>query len=251
MTDFIEPYLVRRRDALFEYGSYEQFEDHELSKANKKIAKVNIKIALGKINGELGEIEYEIGEAVKENNYSQKIDHESKMIYVFAAIFFEAHLEDYLNLDSGDIPFEGDFDIKILKDFDKVIELLARYKWYIWLLNTTKGKMPQQIVSGYTVKGIIMAYYYMHRKAIYPIKELEGIWVLKDIFKRLHEIYGPSINSFKNDWNPIISDFDYRLQHPNTIKESIEILKTFSYPNIQDAINLANDELKEAELRKN
>jgi hypothetical protein len=109
----------------------------------------------------------------------------------------------------------------------------------------------KQIVSGYTVKSIIMAYYYMHRKAIYPIKELEGIWVIKNIHKKLNEIYGCSINSLRNDWKPITSNLNNRLQQPDTIKESIEIIKTFSYPNIQDAIDLATDELKKAELKKN
>jgi hypothetical protein len=144
MTDFIEPYLMRRRVALFRNNSFESFENEELSRANEEIANVSLKGALMKISSELGEIENEIVEAVSKNNYTQKIDHESNMIFVFAAIFFEAHLEDYLDLNLGDnlvIPFEGDFDIKILIDFDKVIELLARYKWYVWLLNTTKGKI--------------------------------------------------------------------------------------------------------------
>jgi hypothetical protein len=49
-----------------------------------------------------------------------------------------------------------------LKDFDKVIELLARYKWYIWLLNTTKGKMgdssPNPLPEKRTLADIALQY---------------------------------------------------------------------------------------------
>ena len=118
-------------------------------------------------------------------------------------------------------------------------------------LKVVKGKIkkteaPEIVNSEYTVKSVLMAYYYMHRKKIYLISELQGPWVLKNIHEKLHQMYGFSTNSFKNDWNPIFKNGE---KNPENIRLAIKLLRTFDDPRIKESIELANSELKEAELK--
>lgn len=108
--------------------------------------------------------------------------------------------------------------------------------------------------SDYTVKSILMTYYYMHRKEIYLLPEMKTFpWVLKKIHFKLHQIYSFSENSFKNDWNPIFGKEEgknNRLNSPENINLAIKLLRTFDDPNIKEAIELAESEFMEAELLK-
>jgi hypothetical protein len=102
----------------------------------------------------------------------------------------------------------------------------------------------------YTVKSILLAYYYMHRQEFHPLPEMGKFpWVLKNIHNKLHEIYGFSANSFKNDWTPIFENKKDRINNQKNIKLAIELLNTFEDPKINEAIELANQELREAELK--
>jgi DNA-dependent RNA polymerase auxiliary subunit epsilon len=133
-----EQYLIRRRVAVPKYKDYKDFENDELFKANDDLRSVNLPCDLMKFYGELRDIDYEIDKAKEENRYNQIIDHQSNMIYLFSSIFFEAQLEEYLNMSFDfdiTIPYYEKYDIKNLKDFDKVIELLALFKWIVRLKN--------------------------------------------------------------------------------------------------------------------
>lgn len=105
-----------------------------------------------------------------------------------------------------------------------------------------------QPYASYTVKSILLAYYYMHKKNIYPIPTLANPRSRKkDFYIALATQYGKSFNSIKNDWQPLKVDKN-RLANPNNIKLAIKLLKTFDDPKINQAIELANTELKQAEL---
>jgi hypothetical protein len=127
-------------------------------------------------------------------------------------------------------------------DLHFYIEAQIRYKYLIWL---NEFKKPE-----YTVRSIIMAHYYLYCKGIYPIKELNDSSVtLQNIYAIFASEYGLSANSFHNDWNPFWKYKKNRLNDPTNIKKAIELIRTFDYPGINEAIELANQELIEAELK--
>lgn len=138
VAELIEQYLIRRRVALTKYKDFTAFEYDELYKANDNLTGVNLPCDLMKFYGELRDIDHEIETAKNENKYDQVIDHHYNMIYLFASILFEAQLDEYLNTVFDfdiTIPYYGKYDIRNLKDFDKVVELLARFKWIVKLKN--------------------------------------------------------------------------------------------------------------------
>jgi hypothetical protein len=151
---------------------------------------------------------------------------------------------------NGTLPYETKIprSVQLLPAYENFLKWLERRK-----VSLVEGIKDSQLAKDteykYTVKSVIMAYYYMHRNGIYPIKELEGTWILKNIHEKLHQTYGFSVYSFKNDWKPITSNKNYRINQPDAIRKSIELLKTFTAPNIVKAIDLANAELTESELK--
>jgi hypothetical protein len=124
------------------------------------------------------------------------------------------------------------------------------------IIEESKSNLNSTKDSKFTVKSIILAYFYMYKKEIYPIVELrKNPLILKEVHEKLHEKYGFSYSSFKNDWNPIFSTKEgenNRLANPENIRLAIELLKTnySKHPQIKEAINLANSELSEAERNK-
>jgi hypothetical protein len=106
--------------------------------------------------------------------------------------------------------------------------------------------------SDYTVKSIIMAYCYMHKRNICPIPELaRNPTNISLVHRRLSDIYGNAYDSFRNDWKL----FKYKELRTTkfmceNIKGAIKLMQTIDHPNIKDAIDLAKQELKEAELNK-
>lgn len=138
--------------------------------------------------------------------------------------------------------FGGAWDTskKVIPNFIPFLKARAYYNYIGFLEN------EPEIDSKYTVKSVLMAYYYMHRKKIYLISELQGPWVLKNIHEKLHQMYGFSTNSFKNDWNPIFKNGE---KNPKNIRLAVKLLRTFDDPRIKESIELANSELKEAELK--
>lgn len=102
----------------------------------------------------------------------------------------------------------------------------------------------------YTVKSIILAYFYMRKKEIYPIPELaKATYKAGVVYEKLAAEYGLSKNSFSNDWGPIFKDRNKRLSSPDNIKMAIKIIKKFNYPNIYEAVELAREELNASELK--
>ncbi|HEY5122712.1 MAG TPA: hypothetical protein VIK14_03145 [Ignavibacteria bacterium] len=145
--------------------------------------------------------------------------------------------------------YKGNWDLS-----KKVIDtsFLQARAWenYIGFLQSKIDSPEIELInSEYTVKSIIIAYYYLSKKGIYPIEELrKNPLVLKDVFLKLNEKHGFSSNSFHNDWIPL-NKKDNRIKKPNDIKLAIKLLNTFKDPKIKEVIELANSELKEAELK--
>jgi len=102
--------------------------------------------------------------------------------------------------------------------------------------------------SEYTVKSVIIAYYYMFKKGIYPIPEIGIKGKMTQFYKALAEKYQLSYDSFRTDWKPLEKETN-RLSQPENIRLAIELLKTFDYPKIKEVIELAKLEFKEAELK--
>jgi hypothetical protein len=122
---------------------------------------------------------------------------------------------------------------------------------YLKFLKQVADKTSKNPNSKYTVKGIILAYYYMRKKGIFPIPELSVYppLNLRVIKEKLSEKYGLSYNSFNNDWNPLNTKKEKRLSNPDNIEVAIKLIKTFDYHNINEAVELARQELNEAELK--
>jgi len=102
--------------------------------------------------------------------------------------------------------------------------------------------------SDYTVKSVIIAYLYLYKKDIFPIPELKEIGKKLKFYKKLAEKYQFSYNSIRTDWKPL-EEKTNRLANIENIKLAIKLLRTFNDPKIKEAIELANSELKEAELK--
>jgi hypothetical protein len=89
----------------------------------------------------------------------------------------------------------------------------------------------------------------MYKKGIYPIPEITQKGKKLLFYKKLEETYKLSFNSFKDDW----ADQEIptnRFDCPENIRLAITLLGTFNDPKIKDAIQLAKQELKQAELKK-
>jgi hypothetical protein len=123
---------------------------------------------------------------------------------------------------------------------------VTKYKDYINKELKSQGYLEK---SCYTVKSIIIAYIYMYKKGIYPIPEITQKGKKLLFYKKLEETYKLSFNSFKDDW----ADQEIptnRFDCPENIRLAITLLGTFNDPKIKDAIQLAKQELKQAELKK-
>jgi len=154
---------------------------------------------------------------------------------------------------------KGDFEEYALNKYDPRNQIRARR--FLEFLNERELNIVepdpkiQNRYSKFSVKSIIMAYYYMHKSGIYPIPELNNPALnLNNIFSLLNNKYGFSANSFKNDWNPIFGKSGYgnrtkSTQVPN-IEKAIEFMELdFSaHPGIKKAITLASEELEKANL---
>ena len=156
---------------------------------------------------------------------------------------FALRERNFLNPDEPDDPYIRRRVNEYLKICSTIIEESK----------TDSGKPEDTANSKYTVKSILSAYYYAHRKAIYPMPEMAKTkWVLKEIHEGLEKIYGKSSKSFKNDWTPIFgkkAGKKNRLAIQGNIELAIELLHTFKHPRIDEAIELANTELKERDLK--
>ena len=92
----------------------------------------------------------------------------------------------------------------------------------------------------------------MHKRNICPIPELaRNPTNISLVHRRLSDIYGNAYDSFRNDWKL----FKYKELRTTkfmceNIKGAIKLMQTIDHPNIKDAIDLAKQELKEAELNK-
>lgn len=101
-----------------------------------------------------------------------------------------------------------------------------------------------------SVKGIILAYYYLWKNNIYPIPELETAKVMKPVHELIGSTHGVSSSSIKNDWR-ITKERDLRLSNPQAIKVAIDLLKSYFIKyDTSGAIDLAGTELNEAEFRR-
>ena len=100
----------------------------------------------------------------------------------------------------------------------------------------------------YTVKSIIIAYFYMYKKGIYPIPEISEVGKKIQFYKKLADTYGLSFNSFRINW-PRLENKNIRITKSENILLALKLLETFDDPNIKEVIELANSELKESELK--
>ena len=99
-----------------------------------------------------------------------------------------------------------------------------------------------------TVKVIVLTYFYLYKKGIYPIPEIIQDGKKTIFYNKLALQYKISDNSIQKFW-PLLEKKDRRLMNGSNIKLSIKLLSTLDYPNIKQAIELAKEELKEAELK--
>lgn len=116
------------------------------------------------------------------------------------------------------------------------------------LRDSTHPEAPEIVNSEYTVKSVCNAYFYMYKKGIYPIPELVEAGKKLLFYRKLADTYKLSYFSFRTDWKPL-EDKEKRIAKPESIKLAIKLLETIDNPKIKESIELANSELKEAELK--
>lgn len=105
--------------------------------------------------------------------------------------------------------------------------------------------------SRYTVKSLLLAYYYMSEKKIYPIQGINQMKV-EERSTKLHELHGFSAASFNNDWNSINRYESSRVANSKNLELAIEYMETLrrKFPNIDEPIKLAIVDLEKSKLKK-
>jgi hypothetical protein len=130
-----------------------------------------------------------------------------------------------------------------LNRFGRVLERLHEPK-----ITEAHEDSAKDINLEYTVKSIIIAYFYMYKKGIYPIPEISEVGKKIQFYKKLADTYGLSFNSFRINW-PRLENKNIRITKSENILLALKLLETFDDPNIKEVIELANSELKESELK--
>lgn len=135
MYELLHQYNLRRRFALYKYESYKQFTKEELFKACEELARVDLPIDFKKLNLlESLNIKYRKQKVIRPTIARRLGDDEQMTILFWRVILHTGLAEEYLQMqiDFKNI-FPRSYDVKNFKDFDKVIELLGRFRWLRFL----------------------------------------------------------------------------------------------------------------------
>lgn len=144
-----EQFDLRMALAFGKYKDFKEFVNDELFKASEELTRVDIDIDWTYLNDELLNIKKEIKTAMDENRYKYYIDHDEESEVLFHRVFIDAVLvEEYLNsdIDLENPPSWGNIGEE-LKDFNKVVELIGRYFWIVYLLNLVASNLDKKEVK--------------------------------------------------------------------------------------------------------
>jgi hypothetical protein len=148
----------------------------------------------------------------------------------------EAFIQMYQTIDPLGFPISYEEFVSAIKKIEEKLQ------------DSTHPEAPEKINSGYTVKSVIIAYFYMYKKGIYPIPEIAEVRKKLQFYKKLADMYKLSYYSFRTDWKTLEEKMK-RLAQPESIRLAIKLLRTFDDPKIKEAIELATSELNEAGLK--
>ncbi len=132
----IEQYNIRKNFALYKFGSLERFVKDELFNATKELTQIPLFIDWEGLNYEIKRIQKFDSKATRRDEYFSPDYLEGKM-YVFFRdiIYFSPIIPDlasqYLCQEIDVKSRPADYDTSNLKDFDKVVDLMARFQWLI------------------------------------------------------------------------------------------------------------------------
>jgi hypothetical protein len=133
MAELEEQYNLRRHFAIPKYKNYKDFAIDELFKAAEYLTNTNIGCDWEELDLELMTFIEEYKKTKKTGPWIPGRTDDIKINFL-GVILYAGLAEEYLKMD---IDFENtnpmDYNIKKLRDFDKVIELFARFKWLIFL----------------------------------------------------------------------------------------------------------------------
>jgi hypothetical protein len=143
MWILVAQYNFKRMYALPKYKNYRAFANDELFKATEDLTHVDLRIEWKDISIEL----MDIGDAFmkeEQNKYTDFIQwnlyNQKEGYWLFLHIISSAGLtEEYLKMDVDYLHNDSRFyNIKNLRDFDKVIEFLSRFYWLIGITGVVK-----------------------------------------------------------------------------------------------------------------
>jgi hypothetical protein len=150
----ISHYHIKRKFALPKYKGYQAFLNDELFKASEDLTRIKLNISLKRIYNELTDIRKDIEKKDLKNDTEVEIssdffnwlyNNKDGFLGVFAYLIISSGLAlEYLD---KDIDYQHtkpkDFDIKNLKDLDKIIEFLAQF-WFLLGLIIGFKKIPSK-----------------------------------------------------------------------------------------------------------
>lgn len=156
MEDLMERFNLRSSFVPPKGKPYKESANDELVKASEELTRTDLSPNWSKIHAELLYIQDKIKKAKTENQDFFYIDHEEKMdLFFWEIVNQDGLIFDYLN---REIDYENtdaeEFDEKTLRNFDKIIEFMGRFRWLVELLNIvedesylTRAKKPKKQLS--------------------------------------------------------------------------------------------------------
>lgn len=147
LWELAEQYLIRRQFALIKFKDYENFVKDELYNASLELTQVPLSCDWERINHEFKRIREGDKISILKNEYFGLNGFEGNLSILFKdTIYFKGQVygsglaDEYFSLNIDIESNAADYDTSNLRDFEKVIELMARFHWVISILNVIVSK---------------------------------------------------------------------------------------------------------------
>lgn len=182
INDLLDQFNLRWNFALAKFGNYKAFACSELFKASENLTRINYECDWGLLDFEM----IKFLDEIKKTNDSWIIIPEDEMKTLFLSLIQFSHSYfEYLEID---IDFKDlrsyNYYKKTLKGFDKVIEILALFKWIIHLENMIEsGEYDKKAKAEYKITFESLFKDKDHAKRVKELLELNG-YTLNGKWKR-------------------------------------------------------------------
>lgn len=142
MEDLMERFNLRSSFVPQKGKPYKGSANDELVKASEELTHTDLSPYWSKIHAELLYIQDKIKKAKTENQDFFYIDHEEKMdLFFWEIVNQDGLIFDYLNQEFDyENTDESKFDGKSLRDFDKIVDFIGRFRWLVELLNIVEDE---------------------------------------------------------------------------------------------------------------